>query len=65
MQTKPLTIEDMIQQFPGTTRGSWAQHRYRGTGPEFFRVGRKIYYSPEAVEKYIREQTRTMTGSAA
>lgn len=59
------TIEDMIQKFPGTTRGSWAQLRYRGVGPAFFKVGRKVYYSADAVEKFIREQTRTITGDAA
>lgn len=65
MSTKPYTIEDMIQMFPGTTRGSWAQMRYRGTGPEFFHIGKKVFYTPEAVEKYVQAQTRTITGSAA
>lgn len=60
-----LGIDDMLVKFPGTTRGQWAQLRYRGTGPAFFKIGRKVYYSADAVEQYIQDQTRTITGPAA
>lgn len=61
MTTQPLTIEAMIAMFPGTTRGMWAQHRYRGTGPKYFKVGRTVYYRPEDVDEWITANTRTRT----
>lgn len=49
MGDTPISIEDLQQRYPGTTRQSWAQHRYRGTGPKFFKVGRSVFYRPEDV----------------
>ncbi|WP_270449962.1 helix-turn-helix transcriptional regulator [Kocuria marina] len=60
-----LTIEQMMERFPGTTRGSWAQMRYQGKGPKFMKVGRRVYYPAHEVEAWVKEQTRTVTGSAA
>lgn len=57
----PLTIEDMLARYPGTTKQSWAQHRYRGTGPRFIKVGRRVYYRLEDVEAWEEEQSRTCT----
>lgn len=58
---RPLTIEDMIDRYPGTTRQTWAQHRYRGTGPAFFKAGRRVYYRPEDVRNWEEASTRTRT----
>ena len=57
----PLSIEDMISRYPGTKRQTWASHRYRGTGPAFFKVGRKVYYRPEDVAAWEAAGTRTRT----
>ncbi|MFD5869151.1 helix-turn-helix transcriptional regulator [Corynebacterium sp. NPDC060344] len=57
----PLTIEDMIARYPGTNRQAWAQHRYRGTGPAFFKVGRRVYYRLEDVLAWEENSTRTRT----
>ena len=57
----PLAIEDMIARYPGTNRQSWAQHRYRGTGPAFFKVGRRIFYRPEDVAAWEASSVRTRT----
>ena len=57
----PLTIEDMIARYPGTNRQSWAQHRYRGTGPAFFKVGRRVFYRIEDVLAWEENSTRTRT----
>ena len=57
----PLTIEDMIARYPGTNRQSWAQHRYRGTGPAFFKVGRRVYYRFDDVLAWEESNTRTRT----
>ncbi|WP_018119392.1 helix-turn-helix transcriptional regulator [Corynebacterium mastitidis] len=61
----PLTIEDMLTRYPGTTKQSWAQHRYRGTGPRFIKVGRRVYYRLEDVEAWEETQTRTATKEEA
>lgn len=39
-----LTVEELIQRYPGTTRSAWANRRYNGTGPRFLKLGRKIMY---------------------
>lgn len=57
----PLTPEDLVNSFPGTNRQTWAQHRYRGTGPKFFKVGRKVYYRPEDVAAWIENSLQTRT----
>lgn len=57
----PLTIDDMIARYPGTSRQTWAQHRYRGTGPAFIKVGRTPYYRPEDVKSWEESQVRTRT----
>lgn len=56
-----LTPDDLVQMFPGTNRQSWAQHRYRGTGPKYFKVGRSVYYRPEDVDEWIDANLRTRT----
>lgn len=57
----PLTIEDMIDRYPGTNRQFWAQHRYRGTGPAYMKLGRKIFYRPEDVAAWEAASVRTRT----
>lgn len=57
----PLTIDDMNARYPGTNRQSWAQHRYNGTGPAYFKVGRRVYYRPEDVATWEDSQVRTRT----
>lgn len=56
-----LTPDDMTEKFPGTNRQSWAQHRYRGTGPTFFKVGRKVFYRVEDVTDWIENSLQTRT----
>lgn len=58
---RPMTIEEMIERYPGTNRQTWAQHRYRGTGPRYFKVGRKVYYRTEDVINWEEECTRIRT----
>lgn len=57
----PLTPEDLTSRFSGTNKQTWAQHRYRGTGPKFFKVGRKVYYRPEDVQEWIENNLQTRT----
>lgn len=57
----PLTIEEMIERYPGTNRQTWAQYRYRGVGPAYIKVGRNIYYPPEDVQKWEESRKATRT----
>lgn len=57
----PLSIENMISRYPGTSRQSWAQARYMGTGPAFFKVGRKVFYRLEDVIAWEESNVRTRT----
>lgn len=59
--TQPMSVEDMTERYPGTNRQTWANHRYRGTGPKFFRVGRKIFYRPEDVADWEANSTISRT----
>lgn len=56
-----LTIEDICNRYPGTNRQMWAQHRYRGTGPAYIRVGKRVFYRAEDVTKWEAAQVRTRT----
>ena len=60
-EAKPLSIEDMMQRYPQTTRQSWAQMRYTGNGPRYFKVGRKVFYDVQDVLDWEESQKRTRT----
>jgi len=59
--TAPLSIEDMMDRYPGTTRQSWASMRFRGDGPAYFKVGRSVFYRPEDVAAWEAAGVRTRT----
>lgn len=59
--SRPLSIQDMIGGYPGTSRGTWAQARYTGTGPHFFKVGRRVFYRPEDVTAWEESSIRVRT----
>lgn len=56
-----LTPEDMTERYPRTTRQSWAQMRYNGNGPRYFKVGRKVFYDVQDVLDWEESQKRTRT----
>ena len=43
------------------TLGAW---RIRGRGPEFVKVGSRVFYRLSALDKYVEGQTRSSTGDA-
>ena len=57
----PLTPDDLVANYPGTTRQTWAQKRYEGTGPAYFKVGRRVFYRPEDVAEWEQSQVRNRT----
>lgn len=57
-----LTIDDMLDRYPNTNRQTWAQLRYTGKGPKFFKVGRKVFYDVNDLVAWEESQKRTSTG---
>ena len=56
-----IASRDMPVRFPGTTDASWAQHRYRGTGPKYVKVGRKVFYRVADLNEWLERHTMTRT----
>lgn len=56
-----LTPDDLIVRYPHSTRQTWANKRYEGTGPTYFKVGRRVYYRLEDVLEWEESQLRTRT----
>lgn len=60
-----LSIDEMCERFPGTSRGTWAQLRYAGKGgPRWRKVGKKVFYAETDVIQWIEASARTQTGQA-
>lgn len=59
-----LTPEAMTQKFPGTTKGYWAQLRFKsGAGPRFYKTSPKVvFYDEDEVDEWFRSTARTQTG---
>lgn len=53
MTTRFLTTKDLMELFPGTSKGYWVKLRREGTGPRSMKVGHRVYYRPEDVHSWI------------
>lgn len=42
-----------------TTTNALKRRRYLGSGPKFYRLGSRVYYSAEAVREWIGESFQT------
>jgi hypothetical protein len=51
----------LAKRFPDKTPNYWAKLRCTGEGPEFLRVGARIYYEESAVEAWLATKRRTST----
>lgn len=59
---EPLALPKTIAEYLGTTPQNLAQHRYRGTGPKFIKLGhRAIRYRWSDVEAWIEANTLTQS----
>lgn len=47
------------------SKGTLSQWRYLGTGPSYFKVGRRCLYSRERVLAWLSEQERQGTAEVA
>lgn len=45
----------------GVSTGTLAQWRVRGYGPAFVKVGHFVRYSPQAIERFIADNSRQST----
>ena len=61
-----LTPEKMTEKYPGTTRGYWAQLRFKGTGPRFYKPSKKVvFYDEDEVESWFASTAQTQTERVA
>lgn len=63
MQTTRQLIpaREMPNYVPGTSGSFWSQRRYMGNGPQFIKLGRKVFYRPQDVDLWISENARSRT----
>ncbi|WP_406266061.1 DNA-binding protein [Nocardia sp. NBC_00881] len=54
----PLATPKEVAEFRRTTVAALAQERYRGTGPAFLSLGRRIFYTWESVDAWVDANTR-------
>lgn len=60
---KPVPPE-VVADYLSTSVGSLAQMRYRGTGPQFHKAGRRVLYFLSEVEEWLATNAHTVTCSA-
>lgn len=53
MDTDFFPAAEMKVIFPGTTDQSWAQKRWNGTGPQYVKIGRRVYYRRSDVTDWV------------
>lgn len=56
-----IPAREMPNYVPGTSASFWNQRRYMGTGPQFIKLGRKVFYRPEDVDSWIAKNAHTHT----
>lgn len=59
--TSPAKVEDLMERY-GMTRESLAQMRYKGTGPTFFKAGKRVYYRWADVLEWEASNVKQRTG---
>lgn len=63
MSCNYITPDDLVEKLRGTTRGYWAQLRFTGKGPRFYKPSSKVVLYDEAdVEAWIQKSARMQTG---
>lgn len=57
---RPISAAELAD-WLGTTTENVSQMRFRGIGPKFVKIGRRVYYMPTAVREWIESNTRAIT----
>jgi hypothetical protein len=60
MPIKLLKPSDLCQQI-GNTNNYWAKLRCSGGGPEFLKIGGRIFYEEDRVQAWLKTKRRTST----
>jgi len=61
-----ITPSGMTEKYPGTTTGYWAQLRFRGEGPRFYKPSPKVvFYDEDECEEWFATKVQTQTGQVA
>lgn len=58
---RDVEVAEMFQ----TTTAGLAQWRFRGTGPRYVLIGRKVFYSTAALSEFIASRERTISRRTA
>lgn len=56
-----IPANEMKTQFRGTNDQFWATLRHRGGGPDYVKVGRKVFYRRSDVEAWVGTNRFTRT----
>ena len=54
-----LTPRDLVRLYPGTTEDVWAHRRSAGNGPEFYKIGTRVFYDVEDVQAWEQSLKRS------
>jgi hypothetical protein len=60
-----LPPSDAGRRLGGTATQTLAKWRVYGTGPEFVKIGKRVFYEESALDAYIAERRRRSTSEAA
>ena len=51
-----------VSELTGIPVATLAQWRWRGTGPDYIKLGRHVRYSWPTIERWLESQTRSFAG---
>jgi hypothetical protein len=60
-----LPPRDAGRRLGGTAEQTLAKWRVYGTGPEFVKIGKRVFYEESALDAFIAERRRRSTSEAA
>jgi hypothetical protein len=56
-----LDTDGLAEKFPGTPRGFWEKLRCAGGGPEFLKIGSKVFYEENRVQEWLEARRHAST----
>jgi predicted DNA-binding transcriptional regulator AlpA len=65
VEYEDLMKPEDVARYLGTSTANLAQHRYRGTGPRFVKLGsRAVRYRVSDIQVWLNAHTHMQTGAA-
>ena len=62
---KKYSLEQMVERYPGTTKGMWAMRRYHALPPVWQKIGKTVFYDEEILDDFDKATTRNSTSGVA